>query len=56
MAASYIELHVLLERFVALAKSLEAECADSADARITFEALKREIDAIRKKLKVLNFP
>jgi hypothetical protein len=43
-----------LERLAALAKRLEADCADSADARLTLEAVLREIDALREELKVLN--
>jgi hypothetical protein len=43
-----------LERLAALAKRLEADCADSVDARLTLEAVLREIDALREKLKVFE--
>jgi hypothetical protein len=56
MASDVDELNARLNRLVVLAQELEAECANSAEARVTFEALQREIEAIRKKLKVLNLP
>jgi hypothetical protein len=49
-------LAVELERLSTLAKRLEAECAESANARTTLEAMRREIETIRQKLKVLNLP
>jgi hypothetical protein len=45
-----------LERLATLAKRLEIDCADSADGRRTLEAILREIDTLREKLKVLNLP
>jgi hypothetical protein len=56
MASDVDELSLRLERLTAIAKELEIECAESADARRTFEALQREIETIRLKLRVLNRP
>jgi hypothetical protein len=56
MAPDVDELNARLNRLVTLAKDLKTECADSADARVKFEALQREIETIRAKLKVLNLP
>jgi hypothetical protein len=39
-----------LSRLKALAKSLEDECAESAEAQAKFDALKREIDALSVRL------
>jgi hypothetical protein len=50
------ELAAQLSRLSALAKRLESECAESADARITLETIQHEIESIRQKLKVLNLP
>jgi len=56
MSSDVDELPVRLERLTIIAKRLEHECAESVDARITFEAVQHAIEAIRQKLKVLNLP
>lgn len=56
MSSDADDLSRQLDRLTALAKRLESECAESADARTTLEALQRQIEAIRQKLKVLNLP
>jgi hypothetical protein len=50
------DLLARLARMKALAKALKDDCAHHAAAREVCEALLREIDKVRKKLKVLNLP
>jgi hypothetical protein len=50
------DAHVRLERLMALAKTLEADCAESVSTRHTLEQVLREIDALRHKLTTINLP
>ncbi len=45
-----------LERLMALARTLEADCAESASARHTLEQVLHEIEVLRRTLKIVNLP
>ncbi len=41
---------------MALARTLEADCAESASARHTLEQVLHEIEVLRRTLKIVNLP
>jgi hypothetical protein len=45
-----------LARLKPLIESLEAECAQSEEAQVNFDKLKREMDDIRARIKIINLP
>ena len=45
-----------LARLKPLIESLEAQCAQSEEAQTKFDKLKREMDDIRARIKVINLP